>query len=78
MVIILVALPRRYYHVKIYNNSSVELSRNGLGESVRVGMECHKPTLYPYQNIVCKKSDSGIDHCSTVWIMRFNTQQQEK
>ena len=45
MVIILVALPRRYYHTKIYNNSSVELSRDGLGECVSVGEEYYKPRL---------------------------------
>jgi len=44
MVIIPVALPLRYYHAKIYNNSSVELSRDGLGECESVGEECHKPT----------------------------------
>ncbi len=45
MVIILVALPWRYYHAKIYNNSSVELSGDGLGECVGEGMECHKLPL---------------------------------
>ena len=49
----------------------------GLNWCVSEGLECHKLHLYPYQNIVCKKFDSGIDHCSTVWIMRLNTQQQD-
>jgi hypothetical protein len=45
MVIIPVALPRRYYHAKIYNNSSVELSRDGLGGCVGEGVRYHKPPL---------------------------------
>ena len=77
MVIILVAqqtsdpMSNRIY---LYRHKKNLLA---FGECVGVGMECYKLPLYPYQNIVCKKFDSGIDHCSTVWIMRLNTQQQD-
>lgn len=63
----------RYCHAKIYSNNSLVLSADGLGLCVSVRQERHKLHLYPYQNIVCRKFGSGIDHYSIVCIIRFAT-----